>query len=101
MIGEERTCARDGCDETFVNKAHNQKYHSQECTKLATNARIMGKYWSRKDQLSGKVRYCVVCKTTRLSRYNDTQVCRGCEAKEENRSNEDVAAMISGISWQD
>lgn len=75
-----RACARDECDEMFVAKTHNQIYHDDECCRIATNKRIMERYYERKQKRSGQRRVCNGngCDTL-LSRYNDGDLCSMCE----------------------
>jgi len=72
-------CARDGCEVEFSQKTHNQRYHDAECCRLATNERLKVKYHEGRARRRGAVRLCAVCGTTRLSRYNESRVCSGCE----------------------
>lgn len=88
------TCARSGCEETFEKKAHNQKYHNDECCRLATNSKIMEKYYERRAQRLGQVRICSRCGVTKLSRYNNGRVCSGCESKSETEKNNSVLDML-------
>jgi hypothetical protein len=92
-------CARYDCDVQFTAATHNQKYCSAECCRVATNRRIMEKYYDRRDQRLGKVRYCSKCKTTKLSRYNDGKVCSGCEAQQNANANKTIADMLMSVSW--
>lgn len=93
-------CANDGCEEEFTPSTHNQKYHSAECCRIATNRRIMEKYYAKRDQKAGKVRYCAECKTTRLSRYNDSQICGPCKEATTTAANAAVANMLAAVAWQ-
>lgn len=93
------TCARKGCEETTERKTHNQKYCSDECCRLATNQRIMEKYYQRRDQRLGKVRYCSECTTTKLSRYNDTLVCSSCEYTKKVSLNKSVVGLLDNVVW--
>ena len=93
-------CARGGCEESYQRKTHNQKYCSDECCRLATNARIMEKYYARREQKSGKTRYCSKCKETKLSRYNDTTICSGCLSAKEVGMNNSVVSMLLDVVWQ-
>lgn len=87
-------CDRNGCTEWFVKKTHNQKYHNNECCKLATNAKIMEKYYERRAQRLGQTRMCRSCKNTKLSRYNDDQICAACKAKNRIETNSSVLDML-------
>lgn len=93
-------CAREGCEVEFEPATHNQKYHDSECCRIATNRRIMEKYYAKRDQKAGKTRFCMVCKTTKLSRYNDSQVCGSCQVAPVAEANNAVAAMLLSVSWQ-
>lgn len=87
MNRDRRVCAWEKCNEEYTPVTSNQIYHSEECQRLATNARIMRKYYERKARRQGAVRICEEqnCNTV-LSRYNDSKKCAGCEAKEEKES---------------
>lgn len=87
-------CAREGCEETFSRKKHNQKYCGDECCRLATNARIMTNYYKDKEREAGKTRYCTICKDTKLSRYNRKEYCATCQVKREKNANDAVTAML-------
>lgn len=91
-------CANDGCEIEFVKATHNQKYHSDECCRLATNRRIMEKYYARRDQRQGKTRYCKACNVTKLSRYNDSLVCGSCQHQAELTANNSVLSMLMNAS---
>lgn len=93
-------CAREGCEESFERKTHNQKYCTDECCRLATNQRIMEKYYARRDQRAGKTRHCAMCGITKLSRYNDSLICSSCKQKRETAANNSVLDMLSSVSWQ-
>lgn len=69
-------CQYSECNKPFYKKTHNQKYHSDECCRLATNAKIMERYYEQKSIREGKPRTCsrIGCKT-KLSRYNYEDVC--------------------------
>lgn len=88
-------CDRPGCDEWFTKKTHNQRYHDAECCRLATNSKIMEKYYERRDIKKGIARLCKSCEVTKLSRYNDSQICSACSAKRLSEVNASVQAMIS------
>lgn len=92
-------CEREGCEETFIKKTHNQKYCTDECCRLATNERIMQKYYARREQRQGVARYCEECETTKLSRYNDGSICNGCKSKRTTSANDAVVQMLSSTNW--
>lgn len=96
MSNEElQICAREGCEEAFSKKKHNQKYHSDECCRLATNQKIMQKYYERRAQRLGQTRMCKQCGVTKLSRYNDDQVCSACKSKSIFDANNSVLDMLN------
>lgn len=88
-------CARVGCSEMFVKKTHNQLYHEDECTRIATNAKIMQKYYERRAQRLGKTRMCKSCEVTKLSRYNDDQICSACKSEAKITTRNSVLDMLS------
>ena len=71
------------------------KYCSDECCRLATNARIMEKYYERKARLKGTVRICksLDCET-KLSRYNPSNVCGACERRDIERDRNNLLEML-------
>lgn len=88
-------CERRGCSEWFVKKTHNQRYHDNECCRLATNAKIMEKYYERRAQRLGHTRMCKSCNITKLSRYNDDQVCAACKSQKRLETNNSVLDMLA------
>jgi len=95
MTRETRVCAWKECDEEYTPATSNQIYHSQECQRLATNARIMAEYYERKNRRSGAVRICtgVGCQTI-LSRYNDSKKCAKCASLEDKSGNEKLLESL-------
>lgn len=91
-----RKCAYALCGVEFEPSTHNQKYHTAECTRRATNDRIMEDYYAKKARRSGRVRVCTLCKVTVLSRYNDQQVCGKCEAEQEKSVRNNLLRMLHG-----
>ena len=79
----------------FTPTTHNMIYHTDECCKKATNARIMKKYHERKARRKGAQR---VCKTSNcgalLSRYNDSKYCGACDRREEDAKTESVLESL-------
>lgn len=98
MIGQIITCENKGCDVEFAKKTHNQRYHDDECCRLATNAKIMEKYYQRRAQKLGLARFCLDC-NTKLSRYNSNTICNPCAEQKELNRNQSVVNMLSGVSW--
>jgi hypothetical protein len=73
-----KKCAE--CGQDFEFKTHNQKYCSNQCCRIATNKRIMEKYYQKRERLSGKERRCDKCESI-LSKYNANEVCAKCESE--------------------
>ena len=92
------TCARNGCEQQYTKKTHNQKYCSDECCRIATNAKIMERYYENKRLRSGAVRLCKTC-NSKLSRYNMLSQCSICEAKKITDQNILVLQQTSTIIW--
>lgn len=70
-------CQNKDCGKEFSAKTHNQKYCSDECCRIATNKRIMEKYYEKKAIRNGSLRVCKKC-SSRLSRYNESDLCSVC-----------------------
>lgn len=87
-------CAREGCDNEYIKKTHNQKYCSDECCKIATNQRIMVGYYKTRDRKRGVERWCEVCEQTKLSRYNPSDICSACKTKRIAEANNAAANML-------
>lgn len=90
-------CSNKECSKEFEAKTHNQKYCSDECCRVATNKRIMEKYYEKKAIRGGAYRECRVCKT-KLSRYNQSNLCVICEKKNGASKKTKVLGMIDEIS---
>lgn len=92
-------CANKECAKEFEPKTHNQKYCNDECCRIATNRRIMEKYYEKKAIRNGAIRVCPNC-SIQLSRYNDGILCAACQKrkslKESKKSN--LLRMINEIS---
>lgn len=90
-----RVCAYAECGLEFEAKTHNQRYCSDDCCRRATNARLMKQYYERKARRQGRIRVCASpgC-GTRLSRYNDSKVCQGCAAAQENERRQQLLDII-------
>lgn len=99
MIGQSISCENTGCDIQFVKKTHNQRYHDDECCRLATNAKIMEKYYAKRAQKLGVKRLCTNC-DSQLSRYNSATICNPCALKNEVNKTQNVITMLSNVSWQ-
>ncbi len=80
-----RVCAHAECGKEFAPKTHNQRYCSDECCRVATNKRIMERYYEKKDRRKGGRRECSSREcSTLLNRYNDSEMCSQCEIKRRN-----------------
>lgn len=89
-------CSNSECAKNFKPKTHNQKYCSDECCRIATNRRIMEKYYEKKAIRNGAPRVCKKCKT-KLSRYNQNEVCSTCEKKIAIDSKNAIWSIISEL----
>jgi len=90
-------CANKECAKEFDAKTHNQKYCCDECCRIATNKKIMEKYYEKKAIRSGAKRECKVCKS-RLSRYNQSNVCSKCEKNSAIKNRSTLLRMLDDIS---
>jgi hypothetical protein len=90
-------CFNKDCRKEFNGKTHNQKYCSDECCRVATNKRIMEKYYEKKAIKSGAFRPCKICKA-KLSRYNDSEICLSCDKKNITDNKKDILGRINEIS---
>ena len=90
-------CSNKDSAKEFIAKTHNQKYCSDECCRIATNKRIMEKYYEKKAIKNGAFRGCKKCKI-KLSRYNQTEYCTVCEKKINVTNRDLLLGMINEIS---
>jgi hypothetical protein len=90
-------CANSECKADFVPKTHNQKYCTDECCRVATNRRIMEKYYEKKAIRNGAARPCSKCKA-QLSRYNTSDFCSTCEKTINLELKSKLFRMIDDIS---
>lgn len=90
-------CGNKECSKEFDSKTHNQKYCSDECCRIATNRRIMEKYYEKKAIRNGALRKCTSC-SAKLSRYNQQNICASCEKKSLTKSRNKIIGMINDIS---
>lgn len=90
-----RTCAYVDCGKIFEPATHNQRYHTSECCRLATNARIMQNYYEKKSRRQGRVRVCSSpdCHTL-LSRYNEETVCSKCSSVDSSTERDNLKKMF-------
>lgn len=92
-------CARTGCEKLYTKKTHNQKYCSDECCRIATNAKIMERYYENKRRRSGAPRTCHTC-GSKLSKYNLKDECSSCEANKKTDTKLTVMNQIAVIVWE-
>ena len=90
-------CNNKECNKDFDAKTHNQKYCSDECCRIATNKRIMEKYYEKKAIRNGAFRACSKCKT-KLSMYNQSIICSSCEKKINISNKKKLIGMIDEVS---
>lgn len=90
-------CANSECKKDFTPKTHNQKYCTDECCRVATNRRIMEKYYERKAIRNGALRPCSRC-GHQLSRYNKGNFCATCEKNINLENKSKLFRMIDDIS---
>lgn len=89
-------CAYSECGLIFQPKTHNQRYHTSECCRQATNNRIMENYYERKARRQGHLRVCANGCGTKLSRYNDEKICGKCMANADTTTRSELLRMLSG-----
>lgn len=90
-------CANSECAKEFNARTHNQKYCTDECCRIATNRRIMEKYYEKKAIRGGAFRQCNKCRA-RLSRYNQSNICAKCEKNRDLNNKSKIIGMINEIS---
>lgn len=90
-------CSNKECAKEFDSKTHNQKYCCDECCRVATNRRIMEKYYEKKAIKNGAFRGCNKC-GSRLSRYNKSDTCASCEKIGSLTNKKNILGRINEIS---
>lgn len=93
-------CGNKECAKDFNPKTHNQKYCCDECCRVATNKKIMEKYYEKKAIRSGAKRDCIKCKA-RLSRYNQSSICTKCEKNNVSKHRNSIKRMLDDVSQPD
>jgi hypothetical protein len=88
-----KSCANCGVE--FTSNKKNQKYCAPACCRLATNKKIMEKYYENKKRLSGCKRYCVCGQL--LSRYNNNNLCFVCTNKQKEHEKENILEVIQSV----
>lgn len=93
-------CARADCHNKLKEKRRvNQKYCSAECCRIATNERLMHKYYANKRRNSGKPRMCEECGTNKLSKYNEDEICNQCQNKHKTSTNAMLNMLFDGVEF--
>lgn len=90
-------CANKQCAKEFEPKTHNQKYCTDECCRIATNKRIMEKYYEKKAIRNGAKRGCIKC-GAQLSRYNESHMCSSCTKSKNEKERKRLLGLINEIS---
>lgn len=88
-----KNCAH--CNTPFETNKNNQKYCTPACCRLATNKKIMEKYYENKKRLSGYKRYCECGQL--LSRYNEDNLCFVCSKKKEESERDKILEVINNV----
>lgn len=88
-----KNCAN--CNEPFESNKKNQKYCTPVCCRLATNKKIMEKYYENKKRLGGQKRYCDCGQL--LSRYNEYSKCYKCIDEEAQNNRENILGVINSV----
>jgi hypothetical protein len=95
-VNRSMICANSDCGQEFSAKTHNQKYCSDECCRIATNRRIMEKYYEKKAIRNGALRHCKC--GGELSRYSESKICSMCIDKEKRETRKRLRDMLNGVS---
>lgn len=92
---DSRVCEYRDCDVEFIPSTHNQVYHTEECCRLETNARMKERYRETRARKTGATR---ICKTpncgTKLSRYNESRRCASCERADDDKANKRLLELL-------
>lgn len=86
------------CDHSFLTNVSYQIYCSPECREAATKEKIAERYAiSRRNKRHTKPRLCKGC-GTRLSAYNDEQLCINCNINPQDVSKalKDLKGLMNG-----
>ena len=83
------------CGKDFESNKKNQKYCTPACCRIATNKKIMERYYEKKDRLSGKKRHCGCGQL--LSRYNESDQCFLCIEKQKENDSGKVSGVINNV----
>lgn len=83
------------CGNEFEFRTHNQKYCSNQCCRVATNKRIMEKYYEKRKRLTGQLITCE-CGAP-LSKYGDGALCVMCDIKHIKARTDKVIGSIENV----
>jgi hypothetical protein len=89
-------CLNVECLKQFDPKTHNQKYCCDECCRVATNKRIMEKYYEKKAIKNGSPRKCKGCSSL-LSRYNTDSYCSKCTKLKNTKYRNGLMGIVDDI----
>jgi hypothetical protein len=89
-----KQCAN--CSVEFESSKKNQKYCNPACCRLATNKKIMNKYYENKKRLSGEKRYCKCGQL--LSRYNENKKCFVCIEEDAKSGRGNILEVINNVA---
>lgn len=88
--------ACSNCGEEFFSSKKNQKYCTPACCRLATNKKIMEKYYETKKRLNGHKRYCSCGQL--LSRYNENDECYICCENKKFSDKNNILGVIENVA---
>lgn len=83
------------CGIGFESNKKNQKYCTPACCRLATNKKIMERYYESKKRRSGVKRFCTCGQL--LSRYNDSNQCYTCLTKNQENNTIAITEVIDNV----
>ncbi len=89
-----KDCAN--CGTPFESNKKNQKYCNPACCRLATNKKIMSKYYENKKRLNGEKRYCGCGQL--LSRYNENNKCFVCVDQDNKNNRGNILEVINNVA---
>lgn len=89
-----KNCAN--CGMGFESNKKNQKYCTPACCRLATNKKIMTKYYENKRRLGGEKRFCECGQL--LSRYNENDSCFPCTEKNKQLDKGNILEVIRNVA---
>lgn len=93
----ETICRRKECGTLFTKRTHNMVFCSEECCRIETNAQIMRRYYKNKARKKGEARFCTC--GTKLSRYNEKDICQGCQSSKDRVEKVDLLRKLGFINY--